>query len=134
MKLSVRPLEPEDFDQCWAISSLREKFSQEDTARLRAAWAYLLPRDEMFAACVEDVSGDGRRLLAFGGNVFVNDELMAKLRSSPTPLALTQVLLEAGRPTSSILSQREIGLYSAQGGLNMVVAHRVEFSANRLLA
>ena len=128
MKLSVRPLEPEDFDQCWAISTLREKFSREDTARLRAAWAYLLPRDEMFAAVVEDVSDGGRQLLAFGGNVFVTDECMDKLRSSPTPLALTRVLLEAGSPDSSILSQRQIGLYNSQGGLNMVVAHRGEFS------
>jgi hypothetical protein len=128
MKLSVRPLEPQDFDQCWAISSLRKKFSLEDTARVRDAWAYLLPRDEMFAAVVEDVSDGGRKLLAFGGNVFVTDERMDKLRSSPTPLALTEVLLEAERPDSSILSQRQIGLYNAQGGLNMVVAHRVEFA------
>jgi hypothetical protein len=58
----------------------------------------------MFAAVVEDVSGGGRRLLAFGGNLFVTDERMAKLRSLPKPLALTRVLLEAGRPRSSILS------------------------------
>jgi hypothetical protein len=89
---------------------------------------YLLPRDAMFAAVVEDVSGGGRRLLAFGGDLFVTDERMAKLRSSPTPLELTRVLLEAGRPGSSILSQRQIGLHNAQGGLNMVVVHRGEFA------
>jgi hypothetical protein len=128
MKLSVRPLEPEDFDECWAMSTLREKFSAEDARRFRAAWAYLLPRDEIFGAVVEDVSGGGRRLLAFGANVFVTDGRMAELRSCPKPFAVTQVLLEAGKPDSSILNQRQIGLYNAQGGLNVVVVHRGEFA------
>ena len=89
MKLSVRPLEPEDFDECWAISTLREKFPTEDACRVRAAWAYLLPRDEMFGAVVADVSGGGRRPLAFGAVVFVTDEWMAEVRSCPKPFALT---------------------------------------------
>jgi hypothetical protein len=128
MKLSIRPLEPKDFDECWAMSMLREKFSTEDARRFRAAWAYLLPRDEMFGAVVEDVSGGGRRILAFGANVFVTDELMAELRSCPKPLELTRVLIEAGRPDSNILNQRQIGLYNAQGGLNVAVVHRGEFA------
>jgi len=128
MKLSVRPLEPEDFDECWAISTLREKFPTEDACRVRAAWAYLLPRDEMFGAVVADVSGGGRRPLAFGAVVFVTDEWMAEVRSCPKPFALTQLMLGAGKPDSSILNQRQIGLYNAQGGLNVAVVHRGEFA------
>jgi hypothetical protein len=128
MKPSVRPLEPRDFDKCWAISKLREKFSGEEARLLRAAWAYLLPRDEMFAAVVEDVSREDRpRIVAFGGHVFVTDEWMRKLRSSPKPLETTRVLLEVGKPHSNILNRRQIGLYNAQGGLNMVCAHCAEF-------
>jgi hypothetical protein len=127
MNLSVRPLEPQDFEACWSFSSVRDKFSQEEARRLQAAWSYLLPRDEMFAAVVEDVSGgDGPRAASFGGNVFVTDECMSKLRSFPRPLQLTRILFEAGRPDSSILNQRQIGLYNAQGGLNMVCVHRGE--------
>jgi hypothetical protein len=128
MKPSVRPLEPRDFDECWAISKLREKFSREEVRLLRAAWAYLLPRDEMFAAVVEDVSREDRpRIVAFGGHVFVTDEWMRKLRSSPKPLETTRILLEAEKPYSNILNRRQIGLYNAQGGLNMVCTHCAEF-------
>jgi hypothetical protein len=87
----------------------------------------LLPRDEMRGVVVEDVSeGECARVLAFGASVFVSDEWMIKLSVNRKPLDLTRALLEAGSSTSGVLDYRQIGLYNAQGGLNLICPHRGE--------
>ena len=114
MKPRVRLLNPDDFDRCWAISRIRTEFSHAEVNRLRLAWAYLLPRDEMRGVVVEDVTDGNRpRVVAFGASVFVSDEWMLKLREDCRPFSLTRALLEAGSPVSGILNFTQIGLYNA---------------------
>lgn len=127
--LRVRNLRPADFNACWSISTLANRFESGEVSQLRAAWAYLLPRDEMRGAIVEGTSkGSGPRVLAFGASVFVSDEWLLDLRRRPRPFALNRLLLEAGKPQSPILNRQEIGLYNAQGGLNLVCPHRGELA------
>ena len=118
-------LNPEDFDKCWAISRIRTKFSHEEVNRLRLAWTYLLPRDEMRGVVVEDVTAGNCPRVVHSKRA-VSDEWMLKLREDCRPLGLTRALLEAGTSVSGILNSTEIGLYNAQGGLNLVCPHRGE--------
>jgi hypothetical protein len=129
MSIRNRPMRPKDVRECVEIVAAhpivgpRYGGAIED---LRSAWLRLLSCNGFCSATVfeEKLDGAATRIIGVGVTVFISDEFLRELKTSPGFWMSSEIARRVARgDLSPLLSQREIQEANAQGGLNLAVCH-----------
>lgn len=119
-----RPIAVENLEAVLAIDP--SSFGDEIVGRTRALAAYrsLVRTGRFLSAVVELPLPDGRRrIVGFGGAIFVSDSLFRQETANPAPGLNARIVASIANGTADVLSHEEIRRANTRDGLNLVISH-----------
>jgi hypothetical protein len=99
-------------------------------ADLRKAWLRLLDCEAKRAGVVEEVNGSHATICVVGVTIFVTDDFLLEIKSSPLRWIGPEVAKRIVRGDSPLLSDRQVREANSCGGMNLMVREgciRLEF-------
>jgi hypothetical protein len=120
MSIRYRPMEPRDAPACAAIVARHPVLGPrygKDIQYLVPAWHRLLESDSFVAALFEEQRGSQNTILGVGMDVFVTDEFLQELKSSPFWLG-PELAVRIAKGRSPLLSDKQLRDANTSGGLS----------------
>jgi hypothetical protein len=124
MPLQWRPMQPNDVAGCAKIIAAHPVIGKRYGAAikdLRRSWLRLLSSEAMTTGVFEEVDKGRVTLAGVGVGVFVRDEFIRELKSTPQFWFGPELAKRALRPDSPVLSDREVREANSGEGLNELV-------------
>ena len=122
MSIRYRPMEPKDIRICAGIIARHPVYAPrygEAIAHLGAAWQKLLGTDSFISTVFEEVQDAKSTVLGAGIAVFVTDDFVHELKTSPHFWIGPELVDRIIRGKSAILSDKELREANSSGGLNV---------------
>jgi hypothetical protein len=122
MSIRYRPMEPEDIFTCAAIIARHPVYAPrygETIAHLGATWQKLLVTDGFISTVFEEVRGAKSTVIGAGIAVFVTDDFVHDLKTSPHFWIGPELVNRILRGKSPVLSDKELREANSSGGLNI---------------
>lgn len=126
MSIRYRPMEPRDARACAAVIANHPVVASrygKTIQYLAPAWLKLLGSDGFVAAVFEDQQGSRNTVLGAGVAVFVTDEFICELKSTPFWIG-PELAVRIHRGKSPVLSDKQLRDANTSGGLNLAVWQR----------
>jgi hypothetical protein len=125
MNLRYRSFHPHDTTACLGLLGRYPEYSPQAFASLPRLWKRLFDEQAMIAAVIKDCEpGTPAKVVAFGGDVFVNDAFMAEARAGCEPGLIDRLIRrELHDKLTPILRVDAIARANAGGGLNIIIIH-----------
>jgi hypothetical protein len=126
MSIRYRPMEPRDAQACAATVARHPVLGPrygKNIEYLVPTWLKLLETDSFVAVVFEEQQGSRNTVLGVGISVFVTDEFLQELKSSPFWLG-PELVLRIVQGKSPVLSGSQLRDANTSGGLNIAVWQR----------
>jgi len=123
VSLRHRPMRPKDVAECARIiashSVIGPRYGSA-IADLRPAWLRVLHSESKRAVVIEEVNGSQATICFVGVSVFVGDDFVREIKSSPLFWFGPQLATRIMRGDSPLLSDRQVREANSCGGLTMI--------------
>ncbi len=122
MSIRYRPMESKDIATCAAVIASHPVFRPrygETISHLGAAWQKLLGADSFVSTVFEEVREAKPTVLGAGIAVFVTDDFINELKTSPHFWIGPELVVRVLRGKSPVLSDKELRNANSFGGLNI---------------
>lgn len=123
MSLSYRRMRPSDVRECVKLIGAHPLEAPRYGNALtdsRAALSHLLSRPySSVTTVVEERDGARSRIVALGASMFVSDEFLRELKTSPSFWIGPELARRIARGRSPVLSEKQVQELNSHGGLNL---------------
>ena len=123
MALQPRPMHPKDVHKCVDLVAAHALLGQRygsAIANLGRAWLCLLQCEAKIAILLEEDEPGNAKIWGIGVSVFVNDDFLREVKTSPLLWIGPELTDRTVRGDSPVLSGRRLREANSCGGLNLV--------------
>ncbi len=124
MGLKIREGRPADFDAWLAMEFPSFEDDKDWLISVAKEWVTLFKSGVLLTLAIEDTDKPPtKRMVAFGGGVFITDEYVKWLKTGATPYARWHAVNEMLDGSSQLLKKEDIGNANAGNGLNLLICY-----------